>query len=459
MQAAIKSLGELGEAEIEYRQKTKSGDYRWLSNHISLTSDFSGKPLYRNGNIRDITDRKLAEIALQKAHDELELRVQERTAELERTNQELLEAKEAAEAAAAAKASFLANMSHELRTPLNSVIGYSSLLMEEDISQDQKSYIEGIRIGGEALLEVLSGILEFSKAEKEKIKLDHRPFSLKHCIDEALDLVAVQADEKGLNLVSTIKHGTPDIITGDHDRLRQILVNLLNNAVKFTDKGDISVSVSSRSFEGTKCEILFEVHDNGIGIPQDKIDKIFESFTQVELTLSRHRGGVGLGLAIAKKLVELMGGTISAESVPNEGTTFRFTILADIIPDQRLGSSEQYKVENLKMLPGEKHLRILIAEDNPLNQRVLVEMLKRMGYRADAVADGKEVILSLKRQDYDLILMDIKMPEMDGITAAKVIRQLKPSTGPKIIAITAFALEGDREMCLEQALMAIWPSL
>ena len=310
---------------------------------------------------------------LEVINEELQVEISEH----EKTEKELMAAKEAAEAAVEAKAAFLANMSHELRTPLNAVIGFSSLLLDDNLTQDQKEYIERIRKGGEDLLSIISDILEFSRAEKEKITLELQPLSLKRCIEESLDMVAVQADKKGLNLAYTVAYGTPDTIIGDPGRLRQILVNLLSNAVKFTDKGDISVSVSSKIIEGNKRQITFAVKDTGIGMPQDKMDRLFKPFTQLEYVISRKRDGAGLGLAISKKLVELMGGEIWAESEEGKGSTFRFTIPVETIPGKQLdlGEKDKAKYENLS---GQKPLSILVAEDNPSNQRVLVEMLKRL---------------------------------------------------------------------------------
>ena len=367
--------------------------------------------------------------------------------ELKKRTEELLLAKEVAEAATNTKAAFLANMSHELRTPMNAVIGFTSLLLDEPLNSEQKEFIEGIREGGEALLAIINDILDFSRMEKE-IELELQPFSLKQCIDESLDLVVVQASNKCLNLSSTIKYGTPDTIIGDHGRLRQILVNLLANAVKFTDIGDVSLTVSSKA-DNKGGQILFRVMDTGLGIPEDKINEIFEPFNQVERTISRKRDGVGLGLAISRQLVRLMGGKIWVESVPGQGSTFSFTIQAVTIPGKRVDHGETKKDASLEGNPQRKSLRLLVAEDNPSNQRVLVEMLKRLGYKPDVAADGREVLQALERQHYDLVLMDIRMPEMDGITATREIRRIWPESGPKIIAITAFALEGDREKCLE----------
>ncbi len=404
--------------------------------------DWHGKIAGAAVYARDITERKKMEQELRKARDDLELRVQERTAELQ-------DSLEAANESVKAKAAFLANMSHELRTPMNAVIGFSSLLLDDDLTQEHREYIEAIRKGGEAQLAIIDDILDYSRAERDKVELEHQPFSLKRLIDESLEMVATQASKRGLNLSHTINYGTPDTIIGDHGRLRQILVNLLSNSVKFTDKGDVSLSVSSKVIKGNEYQISFLVKDTGIGISQDKMNQLFQPFTQLERTLSRKRDGVGLGLAITKNLVELMGGKIWADSIPGQGTTFHVMIPAETIHGKQLDFGRMDSGIASESFPGLKPMRILVAEDNPSNQRVLVEMLKRLGYRADAVADGREVIQALERQDYDLVLMDIKMPEMDGITATQVIRKLQPENGPKIIAITAFTLEGDREKCLE----------
>jgi len=269
-------------------------------------------------------------------------------------------------------------------------------------------------------------------------------------IEGSLNLVRIIASEKNLVLTYAIDAETPQAIIGDPGRLQQILANLLSNAVKFTDKGAISVSVCGEKFNGTRYKLHFEVRDTGIGIPAEKTSRLFKPFTQVDSSTTRRYGGTGLGLAISKKLVELMGGRIWVESKLGEGSVFHFTIFADaalVTPGTGMKSENEAKYSQLE---GREQIRILLAEDNVVNQMVLLKMLNKLGYHADAVANGKDVLSSLERQPYDIILMDVQMPEMDGFEAARAIRKLLPSGDqPKIIAITAYALKGDREKCLD----------
>lgn len=399
---------------------TKKGDLVDIEVFGAITT-FESKPAVV-GTVLDITERK--HIA-----------------------DDLLRAKEAAEAAAKAKSDFLANMSHEIRTPMNAVMGMTSLILETDLSAEQKEYLETIRNSGQVLLSIINDILDFSKIEKGKIELERKPFHLQSCIEEALDLISPQAREKDLRLHYRTEGNIPEKMVCDASRIRQVLVNLLSNAVKFTEEGEIEVQSSVSETSGDSYEIHFSVRDTGIGISQETSEKLFLPFSQADASTSRKYGGTGLGLAISKKLVELMGGRIWFESEEGKGSTFHFTVRADSFTGpsetELPASSPRDKPE------AAKDLHILLAEDNPVNRRMAVLMLKKLGYKADSVGNGREVLQALERQSYDLILMDVQMPEMDGLEATKEIRRRWPLGGPRILALTAHAIAGDREKCLE----------
>jgi PAS domain S-box-containing protein len=427
--------------DMEYRIRARDGSYRWFMSRARPVFAVPNGPIIQwLGTSTDIDDKKRSE-------ERLESAVAERTLALE-------EARQQAESAARAKTDFLAVVSHELRTPLNGVLGMAHLLEDVQFTTEQRGYLNAIHSNGQSLLNLINEILDFSKIEAGKMELAREEFTLRSVLEESLDAVWPAATAKGVRLMLRLAYDLPLRVIGDPDRLRQILLNLMSNAVKFTEQGEVELSVVGERATNGPLRLHFSVKDTGIGLSSEQLARLFQPFTQADSTNSRRFGGTGLGLSIVKRMLELMGGNIGVSSEPGKGSTFWFDLcleaggVAPAAPSP--GALEAPDKPGLRGLFAQRQVRILLADDNLSNQQVALGILKMFGLTADVVDDGARALAALEVTPYDLVLMDVRMPRTDGLQATRHIRKAEQALNKRrlpVIAMTASAMPRDVEVC------------